>query len=68
MLIAYKVSLLFHLAPGVFHGILQRRSDLAAGFIALVAGDITYAEFFASLVRSLPAALLTSVRSQLQPF
>lgn len=68
MLIAYKVSRLFHLAPGVFHGILQHRRDLAAGFIALVAGDITYAEFFNSLVRWLPATLLTAVRNRSLPF
>ncbi|RJX17633.1 MAG: geranylgeranyl reductase family protein [Ammonifex sp.] len=61
MLTAYRIARLVYSAPGLFHRLLQHYSELAAGFVELVAGDITYSRFFRSCMKRLPVTFLRTV-------
>lgn len=57
MLTAYRIAQLFYSASGLFHRLLEYRPELAADFVRLVGGDITYAQFFNSCITGQPSAL-----------
>ncbi|MEW6447979.1 MAG: NAD(P)/FAD-dependent oxidoreductase [Bacillota bacterium] len=62
MLTAYRIARMFYPASGLFHRLLERRPELAAEFVQLVAGEVTYEEFFHSCIKHLPAAFIKATR------
>ncbi len=61
MLTAYRIARLVYSAPGLFHRLMQHYSELATGFVELVAGDITYHQFFRCCMYRLPLTFLRAV-------